>query len=235
MTSFIEKITEKGIRAIADEIGRGYVSVLASKDVTIDGKRKTEADLLNIYNDNLEYILTPRKSGFALFCEHHREQLQRDGHDFQHCAVKLGQMWNDCNQDEWEDQAKYIVRGNRFIGRHCKFWYEATEVEDDCWVGGCIESFNHNEMTHTVTYTDPLDHSSQKIKLNIFKWIDDDCFQWIDKETFESNDLDDDFVDEDDDDDDDDDDGENDEDGDERENRLEDDLVVEDLEDDGDV
>jgi len=235
MTSFIDKITENGIRAIAEEIGRVYVSVLASKVVTIDGESKTEADLLKIYNDNFEYMMKPRKSGFALFCEHHREQLQRDGHGFQHCAVKLGQMWNDCNQEEWEDQAKYIVRGNRFIGRYCKFWYEATDVEDDCWVGGCVSSFNHSEMTHTITYTDPVDHANKKIKINIFTWIDDEYFQWINKETFDSNDLDD--LDDDDDDDDDDDEHkveDDDDDDDDDEHKVEDDVVVEDLEDDGD-
>ena len=76
MTSFIDKIAENGIRTIADEVGHAYVSFLASKNVMIDGELKTEADLLKIYNDHFESLMKPRKSGFALFCEKHRQQLQ---------------------------------------------------------------------------------------------------------------------------------------------------------------
>lgn len=192
MTSFLQTIQTKGIKAIADEVGRVYVSILAAKKVTIDGSEKTEEQLMELYTANLKTLMEPavkqrgQKSGFLMFCEYHRPQLKKDGLDFKTCAVRLGELWNTADQDFWNQQ-KSGGDGNRFVGKHCKFWLEADCIDDDGWVKAIVSSFNPEDKTHTIKYD--AERGGWR-GININEWIDDEYFEWISKEDYDADALD---------------------------------------------
>ena len=193
MTSFLQTIQTKGIKAIADEVGRVYVSILAAKKVTIDGSEKTEEQLMELYTANLKTLMEPavkqrgQKSGFLMFCEYHRPQLKKDGLDFKTCAVRLGELWNTADQDFWNQQKSGGADGTRFVGKHCKFWLEADCIDDDGWVKAIVSSFNPEDKTHTIKYD--AERGGWR-GININEWIDDEYFEWISKEDYDADALD---------------------------------------------
>jgi len=191
MTSFMENITHKGIKAIADEVAKAYVGVLAAKKVSIDGEEKTEQELMNLYTKHFEVLMEPdvkkKKSGFLVFCEHQRPALQKDGLDFRACAVRLGELWNEADHDLWNQRASgsRMSKGS-FIGKCCKFWYEAKSVDNDLWIRATVVKFNSTTNQHTLKYT----HGTETtINININEWIDDEYFEWISKEDYDDDNL----------------------------------------------
>jgi hypothetical protein len=189
----MQTIGNKGVKEIADEVARVYVSILAAKKVTIDGKDKTEEQLMELYTDHLKKLMEPpvkqrgQKSGFLMFCEYHRPQLKKDGLDFKTCAVRLGELWNTADQDFWNQQK--TGDGNRFVGKHCKFWLEADCIDDDRWVKAIVSNFNAEDKMHTIKYD--ADEGGWR-GININEWIDDEYFEWISKEDYDADALDDD-------------------------------------------
>ena len=186
---FLNKVTTNGVKPIADELAKCYIHILAEKNIKINGEEKTEQELINIYNKHIDQALKPKKSksAFLIFCEYHKPGLS--GLDFKDCACKLGEMWNQADQSEWQQIADDLA--NSWFGKPCKFWYEASDIDQDRWVRAIVKKFNQSTRNLTITYIDPVSEHQEELTLNIDEWIDTEYFEWISKHTYDHESLDD--------------------------------------------
>ena len=128
MDKTITHMMNKGIKPIADIAVEAYVEMLLEQGaVVIDTTKFQKEDLIKLWTDTSKDLFKhavkskkskaqtdkPKraKSGYLLFCEERRPQLQADGLDFTAVAAALGQEWQalgDKGKETWTNKANEL-------------------------------------------------------------------------------------------------------------------------------